>query len=49
VGISPDEVRSEISALIRTNGGSHPSGGDSPAEKPRAAKAPVSKPKPKMK
>jgi DNA-binding NtrC family response regulator len=49
VGISPDEVRSEISALIRTNGGSHPSGGDSPAEKPRAAKAPVSKPKPKKK
>jgi hypothetical protein len=39
VGISPEEVRGEISALIRTNGGSHASGGDSIDEKPKARTA----------
>jgi transcriptional regulator with PAS, ATPase and Fis domain len=39
VGISPDEVRAEISALIHTNGGSHASGGDSIEDKPKAKTA----------
>ena len=50
VGISPEEVRAEISALIRTNGGNHPPAGNSvAAEKPKAAKAPASRPRPKKK
>jgi DNA-binding NtrC family response regulator len=50
VGISPDEVRAEIAALIRTNGGSQHSSGDSaPSEKVRAVKAPAAKPKAKKK
>jgi transcriptional regulator with PAS, ATPase and Fis domain len=48
VGISPEEVRAEISSLIRTNGGMHPTDEDSASvEKPKAAKAPAARPKPK--
>jgi hypothetical protein len=50
VGISPDEVRAEISALVRTNGGSHADDGDSaPDDKLKAAKATSARPKPKKK
>jgi len=50
VGISADEVRAEISALVRTNGENHSSDGNSPAvEKAKAAKAPPPKAKPKKK
>ena len=37
VGISPDEVRSEISALLRTNGGSHAEPAAAAAEKSKPA------------
>jgi hypothetical protein len=42
VGISPDEVRDEIAALLQTNGNSHD--GEMPAaeEKTRAGRAPSS-------
>jgi len=50
VGISPDEVRAEIAALIRTNGGSVHGGGDSAlVEKGRGVKAVIAKPKAKKK
>jgi hypothetical protein len=50
VGISAEEVRAEISALVRTNGEMHASDGDSaPVEKPKAVKAPAARPKPKKK
>jgi len=48
VGITPDEVRSEIAALIRSNGGASHAGDDSAAtEKSRGAKAAQAKPKAK--
>jgi transcriptional regulator with PAS, ATPase and Fis domain len=50
VGISPEEVREEISALIRTNGGNHPPDGNSAsAERSKAAKGPASRARPKKK
>jgi hypothetical protein len=48
--MSAEEVRAEISALVRTNGEMHASDGDSaPVEKPKAVKAPAARPKPKKK
>jgi transcriptional regulator with PAS, ATPase and Fis domain len=50
VGISPDDVRSEIAAMIRSNGGSqHSTENSAPAEKSKAAKAPAPKAKAKKK
>jgi DNA-binding NtrC family response regulator len=48
VGISADEVRAEIAAMVRTNGESHGNGEDSAAvEKSRTSRAPAPKAKPK--
>jgi DNA-binding NtrC family response regulator len=53
VGISPEDVRSEIAALIRTNGGSHPADAAAPAASTNAtsqggrSRGPVTKTKTK--
>ncbi|MEO8578013.1 MAG: sigma 54-interacting transcriptional regulator, partial [Gemmatimonadales bacterium] len=49
VGITPDDVRSEISALLRTNGASVPVVAGPGSEKMRATRAPVAAPKGKVK
>jgi DNA-binding NtrC family response regulator len=47
VGVTPDEVRAEISALLHTNGASGGPAANAPAEKPRETRASAAKTKAK--